>query len=57
MEQLVTETIQQSRYPFWIKVLLALFILGIIGFVVYYCKKKGDNIATKEDIGKITKTV
>lgn len=57
MEQLVTETIQQSPYPFWIKVLLALFILGIIGFVVYYCKKKGDNIATKEDIGKITKTV
>lgn len=37
--------------------ILSIFIVGIVLFTQSYLKKKGENLATKEDIGSITKAI
>ena len=41
----------------WLFIFIASFVVGFAAFIGIYLRKKGDNLATKEDIGRITDTI
>ena len=57
MEDYIKDTLITSPYPFWLTVLIFALVTGLVQCIVFYFKEKGKNLATKEDIGDITKEI
>lgn len=57
MEKVITKTLIESPYPFWLTVLLFSVISGLIQYIIAYYKEKGKNLAQKEDIVEITNKI
>lgn len=43
--------------PYWVQLVIFVVISGLIQYLIVYFKEKGKNLATKEDIGEITKEI
>lgn len=43
--------------PYWVQLVIFAVISGLIQYIISYYKEKGKNLATKEDIGKITQEI
>jgi len=43
--------------PYWLQFVLFAIISGLVQYIISYFKEKGKNLATKEDIGKITQEI
>ena len=54
---IIEEAIKNGIYNNWWLPLLILIAAGVGAFFGSYLKKKGENLATKEDIGGITKKI
>lgn len=43
--------------PYWLQFTIFAIIAGLVQYIITYFKEKGKNLATKEDIGEITKEI
>ena len=43
--------------PYWLQFTIFTIIAGLVQYIITYFKEKGKNLATKEDIGKITEEI